>query len=192
VPGVEVTVGWQFRRAVQLILEEYFLHDASLSSRPASGDEKRRAPKRRKSRRVKAERKTRRKRRGHPQRSPTPRARRSRKSPRPRMETRVRAAAGAGGRKSGMTVDRESRIPMTHRRDCERWSGGGAPPPGDGIEIGGNDRRLATRQCDGLEDPAPNVNNSITPNFYEDPITNAGAVAIRPDSQNRACPHSAP
>jgi hypothetical protein len=63
--------------------------------------------------------------------------------------------------------------------------------PGDILEIGGNDRRLATRQCDGLEDGSLDVNHSITRNFYEDLITNAGAFAIGRDSPNRACPHSA-
>jgi hypothetical protein len=48
VPSVAVTVGGQFRHAVQLILEDYFLHDPSLSSRAASGHQKRRAPKRKK------------------------------------------------------------------------------------------------------------------------------------------------
>jgi hypothetical protein len=38
----------------------------------------------------------------------------------------------------------ERRNPVIQRRDSECWSGGVAPPPGDILEIGGNNHRLAT------------------------------------------------
>jgi hypothetical protein len=44
----------------------------------------------------------------------------------------------------------------------ERWSEGGTPPLGEILEIGGNDRRLATRQCEGVLDAPRRVNPSIT------------------------------